>query len=480
MTDLLTQSADNAAMQPYWTKVDSIMAGVEALRSQSAAYMPPFPSESQASYDYRVKSSRLTDIFSDIVESLAAKPFAREAGLADAGAPAQIQAVAEDVDMMGNHLHVFAQQVFFAGIAYGLDWILVDYPFMPEGATLADERESGNRPYFVRVGAQDMLEVRSEVIAGREQFTYARINESDETTGRVRIFVRDLSGVRYELWEKPKGRDAFELAAAGKLSLSEIPLVPFYTGRRIPGSWRFTLPMKRVADLQIEHYRQETNLKLAMENGCFPMLVGKGISPPVDEKGQPITLPVGPATVLYAPMNETGVFGDWNVIEPHAATLQFLAEQVQQTETAMRELGRMPVTSGTAGITQVAAAAASARASSAAQAWTYSLKDALEKAFRYAAQWMLLGVEPTVYVNTDFAITIGGDKAPDLLLSLQKDGLISAQTLLQELKRRGILSPEVSEEDEAERVLSEAVVVDDEPMPGEPANTDREGEENGN
>ena len=472
MTDYIEPSADYLAMKPYWDKVDAITTGVEAMRARSASYLPSFPNESRENYAYRVQSSRLTDIFSDITESLAAKPFTREVGLADDSAPAQIDLIVEDADRMGNHLHVFAQQMFYSGIAYGLDWIMVDYPATPAGATLADERRDGARPYLVRVEAKDMLEVRSAVVGASEIITYARIDESTADVARVRIFERQQAEgggylpAAFVVMERVKGGDWVE-AGGGVLSIGEIPLIPFFTGRRIPGTWRFTLPMKRVADLQVEHYQQETNLKLAKENTCFPMLVGKGIAPPVGEDGKPVKLPVGPSTVLYAPMNELGTHGDWGVIEPGAASLQFLADQIAQTEAAMRELGRMPSVIGTAGITQVAAAAASQRASSAVQAWAYSLKDALEKALRYAAQWLGIAYEPTVYVDTDFAIQIGDDKSPELIVALQKDGLISLQTMLQELKRRGVLSPEVDEEQEAERVLREAAL-SGEPEPGEP------------
>ena len=93
MTDHLEPSADYLAMKPYWDKVDAITAGVEAMRARSASYLPSFPNESRENYAYRVQSSRLTDIFSDITESLAAKPFTREVGLADDSAPAQIDLI---------------------------------------------------------------------------------------------------------------------------------------------------------------------------------------------------------------------------------------------------------------------------------------------------------------------------------------------------------------------------------------------------
>lgn len=473
MIDYLAQSDDYKAMLPYWRKASAIESGVEALRT--AEFIPRFPAESDEGYRYRVKSSVLTNIFSDICESLAAKPFTREVGLATEASEV-ITRLIEDIDRSSNHLHVLAQQVFLAGVQFGVDWLFVDYTQVPEGSTLVDEQMLGARPYVVRVTCFEMLEVRSEIIGGEEAITYVRMNETDEESEKVRILYLEDGGVHYELWERKDKTTVWNQIGGGALMvrgepLRRIPVAVFYTGRRVPGTWRFTMPMKRVADLQIEHYLQESNLKLAKEQTAFPMLVGAGVSPPIGSDGKPGKLEVGPGAVLFAPMNDMGGHGSWSIIEPATSSLQFLAAERDKTEQAMRELGRQPLTAGTAGLTQVAAAYASQRASSAVQAWAFILKDALENALRFCAVWLGIEFEPTVYINTDFAITIGDEKAPDILVGLEQDGIISRSTLIAELKRRGILSEEVDEEEEAVKALNEFTTAGREDQP-----TKREGD----
>src|SRR5690606_14640582 len=177
-TNMLETSSDYSEMMPYWQKVADITAGVEALRKAQKTYLPQFPNESESNYDYRNSNSKFTDIFSDIIESLAAKPFSREAGLANDSAPESIKTFVEDVDRAGNHLHVFAQDVFYAGIANAIDWILVDHTRLPAGSTLADERRMGARPYWVRIPAVDMLEAYSTMHGGKEIFYRVKINET--------------------------------------------------------------------------------------------------------------------------------------------------------------------------------------------------------------------------------------------------------------------------------------------------------------
>lgn len=467
--DMLAPGPDHAAMAPYWNKVAAILGGVEAMR-KVPAFLPKFPRESSENYKYRLANSKFTNIYRDIVESLAAKPFTKEVRLLNDNVPDTIKQVVEDIDGAGNHLHAFASDLFFNAINNAIDWILVDWPKMPQGISLADERKSGARPYWVRIAAPDMLEVVSAKVGTIEQFVYARIRENysrredDKTVpiSRVRVLVRDpivdddgnvtgYDAARFEVWERSDDKQAqWVLVDEGPISLGIIALVPLMTGRRLGATWQVMPPLQDVADLQIEHYQQETNLKNAKELTAFPVLTGNGIAPPEGE------LTIGPSTVLYAPPLDGGQHGEWRFIEPSAASLKFLSEQVKETEQQMRELGRQPLMAGTAGITQVTAALTSQKVSSAVQAWAWLLKDALEKAFFYTAQWLNIGGDKiTVFVNTRIAIDLGNDKAPDILLQMQERGLISRETLWNEMKERGVLSQEFDSEEEESRLLAE-------------------------
>lgn len=466
-------------MSPYWTKVDDVTAGVDRLRMLSWKYLPRFPDEDEAGYRYRVENSVLTDIFGDIVGALASKPFTKEAGLYDDDPPPEFVKLVEDVDRSGDHLHVFAQAVFHDAIAYGLDWIMVDHTRLPEGATLADERRMGARPYLVRIAARDMLWVKSGMTPAGEAIIFAKINESyvdddGNTVVKVRVLHRDAIHAayrddgtpvgdpidygppRFEVWEERDGAEA-SLVDSGPITLDVIPLIPFCTGRRIPGTWRFTLPMKPIIELQIEHYQADTNLKVAKQQTCFPMLVARGIAPP---KGD-TKIPVGPKTVLYAPMGADGKFGDWKSLEPSTESLRFLASEVKQIEMNMRELGRMPLTADSAGITAIAAQMASERSNSAAQSWVFTLKDTLERAFDLMAKWMGSDYKAEVRIDTDFAVSLTEATEPALLKSMTMPDsgqapVMSIETFYSELRRRGIIAPEITVALEKQRLEDEA------------------------
>lgn len=483
-----TSSCDYLAMKPYWDMVETMLDGAQAMRKAGKKYLPQFPNETDPNYAYRSTNAKFTNIFRDLVEGLAAKPFSKQVDLIEKSHSDQIKTFVEDVDGAGNHIHVFAGDVFFNGIASAVDWILVDHTTVPAGVTATDERNMGARPYWVRIPAIRMKWVESAMIAGKEQFVYAAIHEpttvrigfEEKTVDRMRLLIRDkqddgsYASARFEIWEATPVKTNATASSVnwvkkeeGPISIGIIPLVPFMTGRRKEGTWQLLPPMKDAAYLQIEHYQQETNLKSAKELTAFPMLTGNGITPPVDSKGQPIMAPIGPSVVLYAPMGGQGQqHGEWKFIEPTAASLKFLAEEVDKTEQQLRELGRQPLTAQTGNLTVVTTTFAAQKGNSAVQAWALNLKDALEQALKFTCLWLKDTTQPEVTVYTDFDVETDSVEGMKVVLDMRKNSLISRAAAINEAKRRNILAPEYDEEADMDLILAE--------VPGDDTDDDTE------
>jgi hypothetical protein len=469
-------SSDYAVMLPYWERVGHILGGTQAMRDNAHgkhgngcnSYLPKFPNESDEDYRYRRENARFTGIFADILGDLASKPFTKEVGLVEES-PA-FDPIVENIDRQGSHLHVFAGTVFRNALANGIDWILVDHTKLPSGATMADERALKAGPYWVRVPALALKAVYSAQIDGAEQVVYARIDESriewdgtqEVKVERVRVLKRDPlideSGNRigyapavFEVYERNATEQsaAWQLVDEGPITIGVVPMVPLVLGDRERG-WVIRPPLRDIVDLQIEHFQEQTNLKNAKEATAFPMFAGNGVTPPVTGT----KMSFGPRAVLFSPMNDQGQFGTWDVVEIGASSLQFLSSEIDKIESCMRELGRQPLVEGTAGMTQATAMLSSQKASSTAQAWAMLLKDALEQAFVFTAKW-LNQPAPSVFVDTDFAVELGADTAPALLLKANESGKISNKTLLSEWKRRGLLSQEFDADEDAAQILDE-------------------------
>jgi hypothetical protein len=116
-----TTSADHNVMAPYWRMVDAILRGVEAVRGGCEDYLPRFPKEAPEHYEFRRKTSPLTNIYADISRNLASKPFSKPVklneespdvlqGTLDEKTKVRSGGLVDDIDGQGNNLHVFASR----------------------------------------------------------------------------------------------------------------------------------------------------------------------------------------------------------------------------------------------------------------------------------------------------------------------------------------------------------------------------------
>jgi len=121
-------------------------------------------------------------------------------------------------------------------------------------------------------------------------------------------------------------------------------------------------------------------------------------------------------------------------------------------------LGLSPLVERTGGTTATGRAMDEARTSTNIQAWIRALEDTLAQAYGIASEWIgaSLPDDFAIDIFNDFGIGVKASEDTKNLITMGQSGLISHETLLQEIKRRGILSDEVDVEAEAEQAKTEA------------------------
>ena len=463
-TDKLGDRApDSATMLPYWTKVSDIIDGADCVKSK-AEYLPRFPNELTADYEFRLKTAIFTNIYGDIIEDLSSKPFEEEVSFsAEQTVPEQYVQFSEDVDGSGNNLTVFASDVFYYGIANAVHWIFVDYPDVATDPnrprSRLEEQAGGIKPYWSHVLGKNVLEVRWTKIGGKEEITYMRVLEYEGTLEHVRVMAKDASGARWELYEKRLKKNSsqaeYVLIGSGVFTIGIIPLVPFVTGRRKGNAYIYKPPLKDAVEMQLELYDAESSLKFAKKLVAFPMLTGNGVNPMKGPDGVVLAVGVGPGRVLFAPPDGNGGHGEWAFIEPAATSLTFLSGDIEKMKNTLRELGKQPLTAQSGNLTVITTAVAAGKARSAVGAWGLSLKNALENAFKITGMWMNNDFEPElkIYDEYDDFSDSGADLATLQAARTARD--ISQLTYWEELKRRRVLSAEFDPETETQRILDE-------------------------
>ena len=468
---LMNRATDIAHMVRYWNKVRTLLLGLQAMRDAGEEYLPKFPEETDANYGIRLNLTKLTNVYRDVVEGLATKPFEAEVTILKSDnqqIPTELSDLVENIDGSYTNLTVFSSLAFFNGINDGISWIFVDFPEIPEPLrgrpiSKAEAKQYKLTPYWSHVLAINVLEVRTKVIGSECVINYIRILEPsvDGDEDKVRIFERDDNNVvTWKLYyANPSGKnveDKMVLREEGTLSINVIPLVPFITGRRMGNTWRFLPPMQDAADLQITLYQNESSLEYIKMLAAFPMLAANGMKPQMEADGKkPKKITTGPMQVLYGVPDGSGGHGEWKFIEPQANSMEFLQKNIAQTKQDLRELGRQPLTALSSQLTTVTTSIAAGKGRSAVTAWALNLKDTLENALMISMMFIGIKYEPEVYVFTGFDNVDGTSDDVIELGKARERGDISLKTYWSELQRRKILSPEFKPDEEVKELLNE-------------------------
>lgn len=453
--DPSTPSLAHEKLAPLWAMIKTILAGARAIRAAGEVYLPKQPAESKEEYERRKCSAPWRPEFEDAIRAISARPFTDETKLAGDSSD-DIKALAEDIDGRGNNLNVFAKDVFEGGVALGAHGILVDFPTMRAGATIAEEKAAGARPYWVSVGADEILAIRTRRIGAREVVVHLRLREIETVANgfeeKVVEKIRVLEPGLWQVWAQTTdaaGTKQWTIEDQGALTLDEVPFVFYCTAKRV-GAQYVRPPMLDLADMQIELYRFMSGEEQIYTMAGAPMLTANGMGKP-DGDG---AVETGPNRVLYAPGAEN-IQTSWEYIQPDAANLTAITAKGQGIILDMRRLGLQPMLPKTGNVTATASGIEAAKAHTAVGTWANGLKDALEQAFVFTTKWMKSSEPVEVSVHTDFGVALQGVDEIRELREARKARDISQETYWAELSRRGVLGPNFDPEQEVDRLLGE-------------------------
>lgn len=346
----------------------------------------------------------------------------------------KVEGWAENIDLAGSHWTVFAKEVFTDAMRDGHAFILVDMPpALTEGATLADERATGRRPYWVRYTKDQAINWASETINGRQRLTQITFKECtverDGDFGEKEVErYRVLRPGSYQLWKKVKGKDGKETLVPdgeGPTSLNEIPLAVIYSNRT--GFLQSKPPLEPLAQIECARYNKYSDLSTGLHL-TIPVLCRKGANPskPVTQIGWHTIFDVNEnGNVWYAESNGNG-------LEPMRMDIEALDQRMAVFGlSVLAKQQAAPTTATEALLTNVKEDSPLATAAQ-------SLKDGLEAAFGFMTGYqkspgggsVKLGVLSRELAPLDA-------QAVTALSSAATNGQLSKETFLAILKEAG-------------------------------------------
>ena len=438
-----SESEAVAAMGAQWPMLLALLYGTSAMRQGGTKYLPQWPNEQKESYTARLATATLYPAFSRTVEVMASKPFSKPVAI-DEGTPARIAEWLDDVDLSGRNLHAFAADLMLDCISYGLSGVLVDYPQASQVRTRADEMVTGVRPYFAHYKPQSILGWKSAKINGQEVLTQVRLLESveeeDGPFGTKQVEqVRVLEPGLWFIYRK--FGDNWIIHEEGTTTLSEIPFVFFYGIRKGFGIGQ--APLIELAFQNVEHWQSLSDQQTILHVARVPILTVIG----ANDDSQ---ITVGASSAVKLPVGADMRFVEHSgqAIEAGRKSLLDLEERMRQTGAELLVLKPGDITA-----TQVTSENEANRCT--LQKIVEVFEDGLDQCLQYMADWVGEAEGGSVSLFTDFGAATLGEASAELLLKANQSGKLSDETMFDEWKRRGIISPENDWNDEQERIADQ-------------------------
>jgi len=451
------QNPDFKAQLQDWQIVNDVYQGTNGVQRLSttninsrvggyaAGYLPREPAETEADYYSRVRRSVFWNAFRRTIQGLTGMVFRKNPVLGE-DVPPQISELIENIDLEGNHIDVFAKDVFKTALIDGHAFILVDMPETPleDAATLADEQALGVRPYWCKINKNQIVNWQYENHNGRLVLTLVSIRENvTEPAGIYRqqrvTQYRVLTPGRFAIYrqaEQPTGTAdtsgaEWVLYREGTTSLDFIPLVTIYTHRL--AYLVSDPPLLDFARENLRHYRLQSDLDHILHIANVPILTAIGRDRDEDK------VEIGGNRLFDLPLG-----GELKYVEHAGAAIGKAQEEIERSKGNMAALGLLllaqkPQVKSTATEAVLEYEAESSELAGMAR----GLQDGLEKALDYTALYLGLGTDDggTITVNRDFghkkldALTISA------LTKMVSDNQLTLETMWKMLEE-GELLPE--------------------------------------
>jgi hypothetical protein len=465
MPDVRTQSAEAAKLNEDCDLIAALLGGTKAMRAAGTTHMPKWPNEDAESYKTRLAVATLFPAYQRTIEVLGAKPFSKPVTLGD-DVPAKIRPWLDDVDLGGRNLHAFLAEVGQEALGYGFSGILVDHPptldkdGLPIYKTKADEIAAGVRPYMVQIHPRNILGWLPKTASMGQGLTQLRLLECAQVedgpfdTKEIEQ-VRVLKRGSWQIWRKSDDvKKEWIIYDEGRTSLKTIAFAPVY-GNRL-GFMMARPALLELAHANVRHWQSDSDQQTILHVARVPILFAKMLG------DSTITVGAGSAVKSDSPD------GDLKFVEHSGAAIEAGRMSILDLEDRMRQAGAELLVIKPGGTSVAQTLADNEQGACALQKVAQNIEDSADQALQLMADWVGEAQGGHVTIWKDFGAQSLAEASAELLFKAAQAGKISDESLHAELQRRGILSPDVTWEDEKDRIEQQGPapgMMNDEPAP---------------
>jgi hypothetical protein len=430
-----------------------VYGGTETMRARQQEFLPQYEKESNTRYLSRLNSTFALNKLREAVDAASAKPFRTMLTLQNSDPDLDLWV--KDIDLQGNHLHVFGHNFFNNAFLDSMGHILVDHPDTMDMPSLGAQKASGVRPFMKMIRNQDVVAAYDEYVGGDVQTVHVRVkgkriertpDYKEKIWNQIYVIEKEIgsdNGV-VQLWEQEAGTGGGQWTSMGEkaITIPEVPFVTLYAGDK-EADYIARPVFIDLAYKQIEHWISSSDQRSILAAARFPMLAASGVQIDPDDEAE---FAIGPYKVLYAP----DANGRWYFVEPKGTAIASGQKDLEMLEMQMDMMSLNPVT-GTHRqyVPQNERDIQETRVHSVVHDLAIGCQNGIEKAVRFMGNWTNKDyTQVKAVLNTEFSNT--KDKLAEVaqIVALWEKKGISRDTLYRELQKRNLLGEEFSIKDE--------------------------------
>jgi len=431
--------------------VDTLYGGTAAMRDAGTEYLPKEPGEEATNYTNRLARTVLYPAYKEAVKTNTGKLFIQDV-VVENPLPA-IEEIIQGVDEENNNLTDFTKQLTEQAIHSGCSYILVDYPVMNQNSTLADERASGGRPYWVNIKQKQVLEATPIMIKGKRQLGVFRFKESVayreglftvKYIEQIKQFSLTDGIVSYGIFRK---NDAQQWTLYDEGIIQGMDVIPVAAANVNSAGFYVGSPMfYDLAEENVLNWQMRSDYNNIVHHSQVPMLFLQGFSDSFDNNGNKNNkIVISPNTVIQNDNPNSEV--KWVEVSGTAAKVGMDAIEASEKKMGLMSLELLSKVDSKS--TATAAKIDAMESFSVLQSVGKTVEQTIDKAISFTYKYMGITDSNTVAkINLDDAVVTGTVEDIKYLLDMFDANVITKETTLKEVKRRGMLSEDLNIEEE--------------------------------
>lgn len=449
------KSTSYRIMEESWELPHDLLGGTRSMRAAGEKWLPKEDGEKHKKYKVRLERSTLYNGYSDTIEKLSNRPFSHPLNIVDL--PVKLDYLRTDVDGRKKSFSELAKGCLRDLTIYGLTHVIVDFTTVKprEDGVITAKDELGSRVYFKSVSPVNLIgwQFDEDPMTGAIDLAQIRIKEvttesdgdfGDKVVERIKVITKD----DYTIWTREEAKIGSEKSwvkgEAVEHSFGRIPLITMYANKVDELSAK--PPLEDLAWINVTHWQSSSDQRNILRFSRFGILFGKGFTKK-DIKNDDIVVSPTEMILTSAPDAEL------KYVEHTGKSIAAGQADLDNLEMQMKVLGMQPLMSGNNKDTATGKRIDEGRTVSQLQSWVESIEVGLAECIKVAAEWEGVEILNTMSVDiySDFDVDASGKSDIKILAQMEKDNQITQETLLNETKRRGVLSDGVNVEWEIEQ-----------------------------